>query len=139
MKSNRVCHLKEVPCPDSGPSSYLQSLLAPPEFLAMLQALYSGLNASMITESWETPLVSLQKGVYQGDPLSVVIFNTVMNTLVDTVSTRINLGYQFSASSRRINILHYADDTCLVANSPASCQHLLSMMGKWRGGWTGVG
>ena len=69
---------------------------APPQFLSMMQALYSGLNGVVTTNSWETPLVSLGKGVYQGDPLSVVIFNTVMNTLVDTISMRIDLGYQFS-------------------------------------------
>ena len=62
---------------------------------AILQALYSGLETTVISERWKTPLVFLQKGVYQGDPLSVVILNTVMNTLVDTI-TRVDLGYQFS-------------------------------------------
>ena len=78
---------------------------APPQFLATLRALYSGLSAKVITDEWETPTISLQKGVYQGDPLSVVIFNTVMNTLVDTMMSRIDLGYQFSDSSRKVNIL----------------------------------
>ena len=86
---------------------------------------------SIITEDWATPLVPLQKGVYQGDPLSVVIFNTVMNTLVDTVKTRIDLGYRFSDCPRQVNILQYADDTCLVANSPASCQFLLAKVSDW--------
>ena len=61
------------------------------------------------------------EGGVPGDPLSVVIFSTVMNTLLDTVSLRSDLGYHFSNSSRRVNILQYADDTCLVADSPASC------------------
>ena len=115
----------------------LQHYRAPPQFLSILQALYSGLEATVITEIWETPLVSLQKGVYQGDPLSVVIFNTVMNTLVDTISTTVDIGYQFSGSLRRVNIMQYADDTCLVANSPASCQYLLSKVGDWLD-WTGM-
>ena len=111
----------------------LQHYYDPPQFLSILQALYSGLSATIISADWETPLITLEKGVYQGDPLSVVIFNTVMNTLVDTISTRSDLGYQFSRSSRRVNILQYADDTCLVANSPASCQHLLLWVSKWLG------
>ena len=115
----------------------LQHYHAHPQFISILQALYSGLNATVITESWDTPLVSLQKGVYQGDPLSVVIFNTVMNTLVDTITTRIDLGYQLSGSLRRVNILQYADDTCLVANFPSSCQYLLSKVGDWLV-WTGM-
>ena len=75
--------------------------------------------------------------MYQGDPLSVVIFNTVMNTLIDTISKRIDLGYNFSKSHRRVNIMQYADDTCLVANSPASCQYLLSMVSDWLQ-WSGM-
>ena len=115
----------------------LRHYQAPPQFLSILQSLYSGLNAKVITPDWETPLVSLEKGVYQGDPLSVVIFNTVMNTLVDTITSRINLGYQFSGSSRKVNILQYADDTCLVANSPASCQALLNEVSQWLQ-WSGM-
>ena len=110
---------------------------APPQFLGIMQALYSGLNAKVITAEVETPVISLQKGVYQGDPLSVVIFNTVMNTLLDTISLRIDLGYCFSNSPRRVNILQYADDTCLVADSPASCQYLVDTVSDWLQ-WSGM-
>ena len=140
--SSRSCLPPSLPRSSSVPlhPPGLVSLLhyhAPPQFLSILQVLYSGLSATVLSADWKTPLVSLQKGVYQGDPLSVVIFNTVMNTLVDTISTRIDLGYQFSSSSRKVNILQYADDTCLVANSPASCQYLLSRVSQWLG-WSGM-
>ena len=82
-------------------------------------------------------MIALEKGVYQGDPLSVVVFNTVMNTLIDTILTRSDLGYKFSNSLRQVNILQYADDTCLIAESPASCQHLLSMVSGWLQ-WAGM-
>ena len=36
-----------------------------------------------------------------------------------------------------MNILQYADDTCLVANSPASCQFLLSKVSDWLR-WSGM-
>ena len=101
---------------------------AHPQFLSVLRALYSGLNAKVITADWETPVVPLQMGVYQGDPLSVAIFNTVMNTLVDTLTTRIDLGYHLSGTSHQVNIMQYADDTCLVADS---CQFLLSKVSDW--------
>ena len=115
----------------------LHHYYASPQFLSTVQSLHTGLNAKVITAEWETPVIPLQKGVYQGDPLSVVIFNTVMNTLIDTVSLRTDLGYKFSNSARTINILQYADDTCLVANSPASCQYLLSMVSDWLR-WSGM-
>ena len=62
------------------------------------------------------------------DPLSVVVFNTVINSLVDTLQTRDDLGYTLSDTQDRINLLQYADDTCIVADGPATCQHLLTMV-----------
>ena len=104
---------------------------APPRFCRALEALYSELYARVITEDWATPCIPLQIGVYQGDPLSVVIFNTVMNTLIDTLQTCMDLGYTITGSRHQVNLLQYADDTCLLANSPASCQHLLNMVDNW--------
>jgi len=67
----------------------------------------------------------------------VVIFNTVMNTLLDTLLTRADLGYSIDGAQHRVNLLQYADDACLLANSPSSCQHLLGMVEKWLQ-WSGM-
>jgi len=72
---------------------------APPRFCQVLEALYSGLSAQVITADWATPLIPLQIGVYQGDPLSVVIFNTVTNTLVDTLQTHVDPARQLSGNN----------------------------------------
>lgn len=45
---------------------------------AMVQSLYSNLSISVTTGNWSTPAIPLQIGVYQGDPLSVAVFNTVI-------------------------------------------------------------
>ena len=110
---------------------------APPCFRQILQALYSDLVGKVITNEWETLPIPLDIGVYQGDPLSVVIFNTVINTLVDTLQSRIDLGYTLSSSTRQINLLQYADDTCLLADSAATCQHLLEIVKQWLQ-WSGM-
>ena len=65
-----------------------------------------------------------------------MIFLTVMNTLSDTLSTRVDLGYtlppsQSSSLSISTNHLLYADDVCLVSNTPAGCQHLLDLVERW--------
>ena len=67
----------------------------------------------------------------------MVIFITVINTLVDTIQTRQDLGYNYSPTQRPVHLLQYADDTRLVANSSASCQHLLGMMNEWLT-WSGM-
>ena len=104
---------------------------APSRFSSIIGHLYSGLSARILTEDWSTPSIPLNMGVYQGDPLSVVIFNTVINTLVDIVKSRPDLGYKVHGTSYSVNMLQYADDTCLVGNSPAACQHLLNITDKW--------
>ena len=104
---------------------------APPEFCHLLQSWYSGLSATISTDAWSTDPVPLELGVYQGDPLSVVIFLTVMNTLSDTLCSRKDLGFTLPQSSTTINHLLYADDACIISNTPAGCQHLLDMVQHW--------
>ena len=72
---------------------------APPEFSRLLRSWYVGLSATISTDEWTAAPVPLRLGVYQGDPLSVVIFLTVMNTLSDTLCTRKDLGFTLPSSS----------------------------------------
>ena len=104
---------------------------ASPEFRRLLQSWYSGLSASVTTDTWSTPPIPLNIGVYQGDPFSVVIFLTVMNTLSESLSTRRDLGFSLPSSTTPINHLMYADDVCVISNSPAGCQHLLNLVQRW--------
>ena len=60
-----------------------------------------------------------------------------MSTLIDSLQAYQHLGYTLSGSRVRTNVLLYADDTCLVADGPASCQHLLSQVEQWLQ-WTGM-
>ena len=92
-------------------------------------------------KSWTTAPIHLQLEVYQGDPLSVIAFNTVMNTLVDRITQRCmrcsHLGYSLSSISSTINLLQYADDTSLISDGPASCQQLLGLTEAWLS-WSGM-
>ena len=58
---------------------------APMPFISTIRSLYSNLSATVSAGSWSTRCIPLQVGVYQGDPLSVAIFNTVMVTLTDAL------------------------------------------------------
>ena len=111
---------------------------APPEMIGIVSNLYNGLNAVVSTKSWITDPIHLQKGVYQGDPLSVIIFNTVMNTLVDSITQCFpDLGYSPKSCPKKINLLQYADDTSLIADGPSSCQKILSTTESWLS-WSGM-
>ena len=60
-----------------------------------------------------------------------------MATLADSMKSVQSLGYTFSHSPRSMNVLQYADDTCLVANGPASCQAMIQKVEAWLD-WTGM-
>ena len=79
--------------------------------------------------SWSTATIPLVLGVNQGDPLSVVVFNMVINTMVDTLQTRSDLGFLLPNSHHQVNFMQYADDTCITVNSPG--QQLLDMVDRW--------
>ena len=115
----------------------LQHYHAPPRFKDLVASLYHNLSAVVSSKSWATNPIPLQLGVYQGDPLSVVIFNSVMSTLSDAITQYQHMGYHFSQSPRSTNILQYADDTCLIADGPSSCQTLLNGVEQWLQ-WTGM-
>ena len=55
----------------------------------------------------------------------MVIFNMVINTLVDTLKT------QYTRCTTLLTSGQHADDTCLVTNSLAACQHLLNLTDRW--------
>ena len=70
-------------------------------------------------------------------PLSVIIFNTVMNTLIDTLKMRSELGFNLPKSSHKLNLLQVADDSCLIAKDSSACQSLLNVVERWLQ-WAGM-
>ena len=42
-----------------------------------------------------------------------------------------DLGFSLPQSSISVNHLLYADDACIISNTPAGCQHLLDMVQRW--------
>ena len=110
----------------------LEHYHAPTKFCNVIQDLYTDLCGFVMTSEWTTDMFNMDIGVFQGDPLSVLIFNTVMNTYVDTITiNHRDTGYCFSKSNHRVNLLQYADDTCLIGDGPASCQALLTKTEQW--------
>ena len=108
----------------------LEHYHAPACMVEAVSNLYEGLVGIVHTKEWSTEPFPIEVGVYQGDPLSVIIFNTVMNTLVDTISQSLDLGYSPSSTTQQCNLLQYTDDTSLLANGPAACQALLDRTEK---------
>ena len=61
---------------------------APSELIQLMTNIYDGFTAGASTKSWTVAHIRIQLGVYQGDTPPSIIFNTVMNTLVDSITQR---------------------------------------------------
>ena len=106
--------------------------------VAAVSDLYRGLVGIVRTKEWSTKSFPMEVGVFQGDPLSVIIFNTVMNKLVDTITqSHHHLGYSLSSANQSCNLLQFADDTSLLGKGPAACQALLDSTEQWLD-WSGM-
>lgn len=66
--------------------------------------------------SIKTQVIQIRKGVKQGDPLSPMIFNMVMDELLDYMDTYGEGGYIKTGDNNiRLNIAAFADDIIITA------------------------
>ena len=56
--------------------------------------------------------------------------------MVNTILTRRNVGYSISENTS-VTLMQYADNTCLIAKSPAADKQLLLLVDKWFS-WLGM-
>ena len=102
--------------------------------VAALYNLYSGLQASV--EIWlgvESRRFQVQRGVRQGDPLSPLLFNMVLNKVLADLRPewrRRKYGTDVGTSvlGERLTHVAFADDMTVVAKSWLSMRRMLSML-----------
>ena len=78
------------------------------------------------------PLI-VGKGVFQGDCLSLLLFNMIINTLIKTIDDeRVRrMEYNFCNSITPRNWFHFPDDSALVTSIEQDNQLLLNLFTKW--------
>ena len=93
-----------------------------PKLIRFVMNGYARQNAELVYEG-DTLSVKPARGVRQGDPLSPVLFNLVMDQALEklpaTSGVRIN--------SARVNYLAYADDVVLLAETEVGLQHSIKV------------
>ena len=89
---------------------------------------YKNVSVTIITKQWSTTHIPLKKGVYQGDPLSVILFNLVSNTLVDTLKQDLHHGLTLPKSCHQRKMLQFADDTYLLVKILQHANHYLTKL-----------
>ena len=101
----------------------LDLLGLPPDFVKVVQNLYKGASTCYITPHGCTDSVEIHRGTLQGDPLSPLLFDLMVELirwLEDGTS------YRFSDSGQTLSSKWYADDATLVTDSLEAMQALCS-------------
>ena len=100
---------------------------APTGMVEYLEQVYRRQRTIIKGDGWWSDEIAPTRGVRQGDPLSPVVFNLIMDGLIRHLPPHI--GYQLGG--KLVSVVAYADDITLVAASPEGLQVLLSKVQEY--------
>ena len=96
------------------------------KFLSMLKNMYSGDSVDCVVNGVTTRPVYLRRGLRQGCSLSPMLFNLYIAEMGNDICT-VDEGFLLG-ESLRVNILLFADDIILVADTAEGLKRLLSLV-----------
>ncbi|RLJ22762.1 hypothetical protein DJ031_00280 [bacterium endosymbiont of Escarpia laminata] len=94
----------------------------PGPFISYLHSLYSETSTSLHVDGQFSSPLEQNRGVKQGDPLSPLLFNCVIDWALASLETE--MGVVVGKDGPRLNHLAFADDIVLIAESKIGIQHL---------------
>ena len=104
----------------------------PDHIQILLSSLYSNLQTSIISNSCQTPFISVGRGVLQGDCLSPLTFNLYFNTFINYISTQTFNQFGFSIGSLSpVHWFQIADDAAVITSLEKENQLLLNHFSRW--------
>lgn len=103
----------------------LEELGLPREFREYVRAVYSSARTVLQNHrAGQVSAINIGRGVRQGDPLSPLLFNLVVDRALGFLSE--DVGYQLGG--RLVNALGYADDIVLLASTKSGLQENLTRL-----------
>ena len=99
----------------------------PDHIKILIKSLYTNFKTSIITSSFNTPFITVGRGVLQGDfLLNSLLFNLCFNTFIQHIKSE--QYRQFGFSHKLLNPIHwfqFADDASVITSLETENQHLL--------------
>ena len=92
----------------------LQKMNFPAQFIKIIQSLNTDANIKVLVNGFQTQNIPIQKGVRQGDPLSLYLFLLAAEPLVATINNNQNIEGLGKGRKRNIKCPSYADDMTLT-------------------------
>jgi hypothetical protein len=90
----------------------------PDPLVRYIRSVYTGSQTQLRVNGALSQAISVNRGVRQGDPLSPVLFNSV----IDLALRHIDKGIGVSVGKEKLSCLAFADDLVLLASTPKSLQ-----------------
>ena len=99
----------------------------------MIASQYDNYYISVLTKNYITSPVKVERGVPQGDSLSPLLFNLIINTLIQSINNdKVKcLGYVYDVASSPRHWFQFADDTAIVSALQEDNQLLCNVFSKW--------
>ena len=92
--------------------------------------MYSNLSGTVTTKTWNSEPFIFRKGVFQGDPLSPIIFLTVFNPILEKLKEYSHKGYSLDQQTKIIST-PFADDFDLLTTNRKTHQKLMNDIHSW--------
>ena len=103
-------------------------------YIELLQRLYAGQTSQVLVDSMLSRKFEVQRGTKQGDPLSTLLFNAVLEDIFREIRPRWTskrYGLEMSVgSTRHLSNLCFADDVVLFAKSLHEIKEMLTDLKK---------
>ncbi len=102
----------------------------PETFIRVFNSIYSDFEVSVSSRGQLTGMITVSKGVLQGDPCSPLLFNICFNSLMRLLESPgyRQMGYFWGKNlHQQCSWLQYADDALIIANSLKTAQCLVQL------------
>jgi hypothetical protein len=114
----------------------LRFLGLPEDFINIITNLYEGATTEFVTPHGHTPPIGIRRGTLQGDPLSPLLFDLMIEPLIRWLNAS-QKGYDITSCGLRLASKWYADDGTLVTNTVEDMIALLDIVEQFSD-WSGI-
>ena len=86
--------------------------------------LYGNISGKVSTKQWSSDSFHFKRGIFQGDPLSPIIFIMCFDPIIQFLETEMSRGYDIDGN--KVITAPFADDFCLITGNKRTHQRLIS-------------